>query len=145
MKGIIKPDHIPTNKFKVLIPGLIPITATTISGIEDELETTDLPDRTKASGGNRGPTEVVLGVPTHHIPEQAVIELWFQESQDPISPTYKKAGSIVFTSGSGSILRTFTAQGMFPTKRTLPEGDIQNEGEISITEWTFSIDDLLPI
>jgi len=145
MKGVIKPDHIPTNKYKLLVPGLIQITAVTMSGIDDELETTELPDRTVASGGERTATEVVLGVPTHHLAEQIAIEAWFQESQDPISPTYKKAGSIILTSGTGNIMRTFTAQGMFPKKRSLPEGDIRNEGELSVTEWTFSIDDLLPI
>ena len=50
MKGIIKPDHIPVNNFDLLVAGLIDLTAVEVSGIEDTLQTIDLPDRTRASG-----------------------------------------------------------------------------------------------
>lgn len=145
MKGTVQPDHIPTNNYKLLVVGVAPITATTISGIEDELQTTELPDRTVASGGHRGPSEVTLGVPLHHEIEQLAIEAWFKESQDPVSPGYKKAGSLIFTSVSGAITRSFTIVGIFPKKRALPEGDMAGEGEAAIVEWTFLMDDLLPI
>ncbi len=144
MKGAIKPDHIPTNKYEFLFIGVPPITAVTMSGIEDELQTTDLPDRTKASGGNRGPTEVTIGVPMHHFVEQAALEVWFKESQDPVSPAYKKAGSAIYKTLADR-LRTYTLLGVFPTKRALPETDMSNEGEPAIVEWTFSVDDVLPV
>jgi hypothetical protein len=60
MKGAIAPDHIPVNKYQLLVAGVIPLTITEVSGIEDELQTTELPDRTVASGGNRGPSEVEI-------------------------------------------------------------------------------------
>ena len=145
MKGAIKEDHIPTNNYELLISGLPPITVTTLSGIEDELQTVDLPDRTKASGGNRGSTEFTIGVPMHHTTEQAALEIMYKEAQDPVSPTYKKGGTLVHKSISGATLRTFTLFGAFITKRALPDLEMSAEGEQAIVEWTFSVDDILPI
>jgi len=145
MKGVIQPDHIPTNNYELLILTLPKITAVTMSGIEDELETTELPDRTVASGGNRKATEVTLGVPMHHLVEQAALEVWFTEAQGPVSPSYKKAGTLLYTSASGEVVRSYTVIGVFPKKRSLPEGEMKNEGEQANVEWVFSIDDLLPI
>ncbi len=90
MKGEIQPDHMPVNKFVFQVVGLIPLTVIEMSGIEEELETTELPDRTVASGGETKAFEFTLMMPTHHTAEQAVMELWLQESKDPVSPTYKK-------------------------------------------------------
>lgn len=145
MKGVIQGDHIPVNKFQLLVPGLPPLVITELSGIEDELETADLPDRTRASGGNRKATEFTMMIPMHHTVEQAAMELWFRESQDPVSPTYKKAGTLVHQSISGTTIRTFTLIGVFPTKRALPDLEMVNEGEMAGVEWSMSADDIEPI
>ena len=91
------------------------------------------------------PAEVTVTFPMHHTIEQAALEVWFAESQDAVSPTYKKVGSLIHHSGSGQALRSFTMDGVFPSKRGLPELDMANEGEMNVVEWTFQIDDLLPI
>jgi hypothetical protein len=145
MKGKIKPDHMPLNKFELLVLGLPPLTFVTVSGIEDELQVVDLPDRTKASGGNRNPTEFTGSIPMHHTIEQAAMETWFAESQDPVSPTYKKVGTLIHKSSSGNTLRTFSLTGLFPSKRGLPDLDMANEGEQANVEWTFQADNVLPI
>jgi hypothetical protein len=145
MKGSIQSDHMPTNKYELLIIGLPSITAVEISGMEDELQTTELPDRTVASGGNRGATEFTLSVPMHHTIEQLAMELWFKESQDPISPGYKKPGTLIHKSSSGNAFRSFTLVGAFPKKRALPDLEMGAEGEMANVEWTISVDDLLPI
>lgn len=145
MKGEMLPDHIPVNNYELLVLGLPALTPTEISGIEDELQTTELPDRTRASGGNRGPTEFTMMIPMHHLIEQAAMELWFRESQDPVSPTYKKVGTLIHKSISGATLRTYSNIGMFPTKRVLPDLEKENEGEIALVEWTISADDIEPI
>jgi len=145
MKGKIKPDHMPVNKFELIIIGLPPFTPITVSGIEDELQTVDLPDRTKASGGNRGPSEVVVMLPMHHLAEQAAMELWYTESQDPVAPTYKKVGTLIYKSLSGQAFKSYTLDGVFPSKRSLPEGDMANEGEQANVEWTLQVDNVLPI
>jgi hypothetical protein len=145
MKGTIKADHISVNKYQLLVLGMPPLTFTTISGIEDELEVVDLPDRTKASGGNRKAVEFTAKLPMHHIAEQAMMELWFLESQDPVSPLYKKVGTLIHLSISGNVLRTYSMTGIFPSKRALPELDMKNEGEMAEVEWTFQADNMLPI
>ena len=50
MKGAIEENHSPVNKWQLIVPTAPPLTIVEQSGIEDELETTDLPDRTRASG-----------------------------------------------------------------------------------------------
>jgi hypothetical protein len=147
MKGDIRPDHIPLNKYQLLVLGTaVPaFTFTEISGIEEELQTTELPDRTVASGGNTGPVEFTAKCPLHHLEEQAALELWFNEGKDPVSPLYKKAASLVHMSGTGQVLRTYSVVGVFCSKRALPDLSMANEGEMAANEWTFKADELYPI
>lgn len=145
MKGEILADHMSVNKYTLQIIGLIPITAVEISGIEDELETTELPDRTVASGGNRKATEFTMMVPAHHTAEQAALELWYRESQDPVSPTYKKPCTLTLESISGNATRGYTLSGVFPKGRNTPDLEKKNEGEIALIEWVMSVDDIIPI
>jgi len=145
VKGEILADHMPVNKYVLQIVGLIPITAVEISGIEDELQTTELPDRTVASGGNRNATEFTIMVPMHHLSEQAALELWFRESQDPVSPTYKKPCTLTHQSISGNVSRGYTLSGVFPKQRNLPDLEKANEGEMANVEWVMSADDVIPI
>lgn len=145
MKGEILPDHIPVNNYELLVLGLPSLTPTEISGLEDELQTTELPDRTRASGGNRGPGEFTMMLPMHHLVEQAAMEIWFRSAQDPVLPIYKLVGTLIHKSISGTTLRTYSLLGMFPTKRVLPDLEKENEGELALVEWTISVDDILPI
>lgn len=144
-KGTIKPDHIAVNKYQLLVLGMPPITAINVSGIEEELETTDLPDRTRASGGNTKAVSFTFKVPAHHKVEQAALELWFQESQDPVLPTYKKVATFYAESGTGNVVMAFTLTEMFLTKRSLPEFAMDNEGEMAAVEWSASADDVIPV
>lgn len=145
MKGTLDSDHIPLNKYSLRVLGLFELTPTEIGGMEDELETVELPDRTRASAGHRGPTEITMMLPAHHTVEQAAVELWFRESQDPVAPTYKKSATLIMQSLSGESDRSFTLVGMFPTKRATPDLEMANEGELANIEWTFSVDDVIPV
>ena len=145
MKGEIKPDHMPVNNFTLQVVGLVSLTAVEISGIEDELNVIDLPDRTVASGGTRNATEFDLSIPLHHTVEMAALELWFREAQDPISPTYKKPGTLIHHSLSDGASRSYTLVGLFPKKRKLPDLDMSNEGEMAMAVWTMAVDDVVPI
>lgn len=145
MKGAILPDHMPVNKFQLIFIGLPPLTAVEVSGLENELETAEMPDRTRASGGNRKATEITIKLPMHHAVEQVAMEAWLRESQDPVLPTYKKVGTLIHPSLSGVQLRSFQLVGVFPTKQKLPDLEMKNEGEIALVEWTLSVDDVLPL
>lgn len=145
MKGAINQDHIPVNKYQLIILGLPPLTPTEISGMEDELQTTDLPDRTRASGGNRGPTEFTMMIPMHHTVERLACEAWYQEGQEPVVPSYKKAGTLIMKSLSGQNAVTHSLVGAFISKRTLPDLEMENDGEMAVVEYTVSVDDVLPL
>jgi hypothetical protein len=145
VKGTIRPDHIPVNKYEMRIVGLVPLTIVEMDGIEDTLQTVDLPDRTVASGGNRESTEFNIKIPMHHTSEVAAMEAWFRESQDPVSPSYKKAGTLVHKSLSGIITRGYSLAGVFPAARVLPDLEMENEGELAVIEYKMKADDVLPL
>lgn len=145
-KGTIKPDHIPVNKYELLIAGVAGhFTILTISGIEEELETVELPDRTRVSGGNTKAVEFEVTTPAHHFIEQAAWELWYKEGQDPVFPTYKKVGTLLMLSISGATLRSYSLAGVFITKRGLPDLEMENEGEQAVITWGLSADDVFPV
>lgn len=138
---LINPDHIPVNRFELIVPGLVPpvsIVFTTVSGFEEELQTVDLPNRTRASGGNVSAFEFTATHPLHHTDEVIAMEAWFKETI-VVSPGYKKAGTLRMTSLMG-IPRTYGLVGVFPSKRKMPDLDMNNEGEIALIEWTFQCD-----
>jgi len=145
LKGTIQPDHIPLNKYQLIVLGMPPLDFTTIAGLEEELDTVELPDRTVVTGGRTKPVEFTAKLPMHHTVQQAAVELWFQESQDPVSPTYKKPGTLILTSLTGGTVRSFSFPDIFPAKRTIPDFEMNNEGEMAEEEWMFKASDILPI
>lgn len=145
MLGDINPDHIPTNKYQLLILGLPPLTCTEISGLETELVTAEMPDRSVVSGGQQSASEFTIMIPEHHIVEQAAMEAWLIESTDPVLPTYKKVGTLLAMSISGGTVVSKSLVGVFPKKRALPDREMVNEGEMAAVEWTLSVDQVLPI
>ena len=145
LKGIIQPNHVPLNKFQLFVVGIPQIVFVQVSGIEEQLDVVDMPDRTKASGGNTKPVEFTGMTMMHHVVERVALESWFKEGQDPVTPTYKKIGTLIHKGIRDNILATFTLPGLFITGRKLPDLDLANEGEPAMIEWTFSADDILPV
>jgi hypothetical protein len=143
IQGAIQPNHIPVNKYTLSVPGMPPITFTTVSGIEQELETVDLPDRTTASGGNTKAFEFTAQTPEHHAAEQVAMEGWLAAAV-AAAPGYKKACTLTKTPVGGGTPRNFTILGVYPFKRKLPDLDMKNEGEMGVVEWTFKGDLILP-
>jgi len=145
MKGTLQPDHVPDNSYVLMILGMPPLTLTSLGSLEDELNTTKLPDRTVASGGNREATELDIDMPMHHKVEQTAMEFWYRLCQDPVSPGYKKPGLIVYKTNSGGVGKAVNVLGVFIKKRVIPESKMDGEGEMKVVTWTFSIDDVQPI
>lgn len=145
IKAVLQPDHIPVNKYKLAVAALLPITVVSQSGLEEELDTVELPDRTFATGGNTKPVEFTIMTPMHHTLEHLALEAWYREGQDPVSSTYKKLVTLTMFSGTGSILRVYAINGMFLSKRKLPELSMDNAGEIALVEWTCKADSVSSI
>ncbi len=145
MKGAIKPDIMPVNKYKLLIFGMPDFTFTKLSGLEVELEKTVLPDRTVQSGGNTKASEFTGMLPMHHAVEQIAMQAWLKSAKDPVAPDYKKVATLIHISNSGIQLRTYQLTGLFPFKEKQPDKEMKNEGEMAENEWSFSVDDVQPI
>lgn len=140
LKGAVQPGHVPVNNFELIIAGLPPIFFTQISGLTDETESINLPDRTVASGGNSLPLEFTAMSFEHHTVERAALLLWQAEGVDPVSKTYKKAGNLIQRNIHGDIVSTRTLTGLWIKSSQTSDLDIANEGEPSMLEWTFSAD-----
>lgn len=145
LQGTIQPDHIPVNKYRLSVAGLIPLLFTEISGFPDDTDVVELPDRTKASGGNAKPFEFTAKMPAHHTAEIAAMEVWLAEGRDPITPTYKKPVTFAMFSGSGAIVRQFILLGTWVVGVKTPDLAMENEGEMAVYEWKFSVDARIPI
>ena len=145
MKGAVKADQIGLNKYELIIIGLPPLTFTAISGIEDELETPTMPDRTIRSGGNKGPVEFTADLPAHHLEQQAAMEAWFLECQDPVSPTYLKVATLLMISATGNIVKSFTLMQALCGKRATPDLEMENEGELAVITWTIKASEMISI
>ena len=145
LKGLIDPDHIPVNKYELAVVGLPTIQFTSLSGMEIDVGTIELPDRTKASGGQLNTSQLTVQVPMHHTAQIAAMELWFQGGQDPIVITYKKACTLTHLSGSGEIKRAYSMLGTWISKRKLPDLAFDNAGEMSVVEYTLEVDSIIPL
>jgi len=144
MKGDIAPNHIPVNKFQLFVLGLPPITFTEISGIEQETASVELPDRTVRSGGVTLPIEFTAKVPSHHVLQIAVLEAWRADAVAAV-PGYLKEATLIQQSVNGQVFRTRTLVHMWPSKESVPDLDMMNDGEISAEEYTFKADEILSI
>jgi len=144
MKGDIRDDHIPVNKFSLMVVGMPALTVTELSGIEIELQTTTLPDRTVRSGGNTLPVEFTAKMVLHHLEQSVAMNLWFEQAKSSL-PGYLRTATLIAFSASGSILRSWAITNMFPSKDAVPDFDMNNEGEYAGDTWTFKADDVLPI
>ncbi len=142
MKGSVQPNHIPVNNYELIVVGLPPLLLTQISGLEEETEGADMPDRTHVSGGNTKPVEFTMMSFEHHAVETAALEVWRREGIDPVTPTYKKVGTLIKRSINGEIASTRTLIGLWVKKRKDADLDLANEGEPAMIEWTMRTDKL---
>lgn len=139
-KGIVQPNHIPVNNFELIVVGLPPILFTTVSGFDEETQSVEMPDRTMVTGGNSTAVEFEGTTFEHHSNELPFLELWRTEGVDPVSPTYKKVGTLIKRKIDGTVGTTRTLFGLWVKNRSNPDLDLANEGEPAMITWTFSAD-----
>lgn len=142
MKGVIDADHIPLNKYILSVEGLPDLTFTTLSGVEEELNVAELPDRTVRTGGRTNTVEFSCMLPLHHEAEQRAMETWFAQAQGEgregkVDLAYRKPALLRLISISGNYEAQFNLEGLFPSKRALPDFDMNDDGDMAAVEWTF--------
>lgn len=145
LKGKIQNDHMPLNKATLKVPGIATLTAVLISGLEENLQTVDLPDRTAASGGQTEPVDFEISIPMHHESEIAAMEIWFAQGRDPVIPGYKRPCTLQWPSLSNRKRRSYTLVGTLVAGRALPDADMANEGEMAMVRYPMRCDEVLPI
>jgi hypothetical protein len=144
LKGKIQDNHIPLNKFELLIAGLPQITLITTDDIEEQLNVIEMPDRTRRSGGQTSSVEFTGTIPMHHDVQVAALEAWYKQGQDPVQEGYLKAGSMVFYRNDGTP-RPFELINIWVSGRTIPGGDMANDGEPAMLTFRFEADEVTPI
>jgi len=144
LKGAVQPNHIPVNSFELIVIGLaVPtIFLTEITGLDQETEKVDLPDRTVASGGNKKALEFTAMSFEHHTEELSALEAWRQEGVDPVTPTYKKTATLIKRGIEGQVLTRRALTGLWIPQRKDADLDVANEGDPAMVEWSFSADDV---
>jgi len=140
LKGAVLPNHIPVNNYELQVAGLPAILFTELSGLEEETEAVDMPDRTQVSGGNSKPVEFTGMSFEHHTVELAALEAWRREAIGNVTATYKKVGTLIKRGIDGNVITTRTLIGLWVKKRKDADLDLANEGEPAMVEWTFSTD-----
>ena len=144
IRAKLKPEKILNNDFDLLIPGVPPLVVLGVTGLEDELDTAEMPDRTKVSGGRRKPFEIEVKLAEHHVEEMLAMNTWYTQSEVRL-PGYKRVGTLIKTSESGFLSAKYTLLGIFPTKRSDSDLDFNSEGELSEITWTISVDSRISI
>lgn len=145
MKQVLQPDHLPRNNFVLRPTGIHALTLIEMSGIEEEIEAVELPDRTFASGGHTKPFEFTFSIPAHHRAEVAAVYRWYQDCQEPVDPTYKKDAVYTIYSISASSTLSYVIEGMFLCKWKTSDNEASNEGEMHTIEITAKGDRLRPL
>ena len=145
MKGSVLPNHIPVNNYELIVVGLPKLFFTQISGLEQETQSVDMPDRTVVSGGNKTAVEFTGMIFEHHTVELAAMEVWRNQGVDPVDPAYKKIGTLIKRRIDGSVGTTRTLTGLWIKNRSDSDLDLANEGEPAMVEYTFSCDDLAAV
>lgn len=147
MKGKIRPNHIAKNSFELIIVGILApkLSPIEVGDISDVLDVVDLPDRTRASGGNKQAGDFTILIPSHHDIEIAACEAWFKEAQSPVSAVYKKTGVFNKKTLDGKVRRSYALTGAFISERNMTTVSLENEGEMDAVEFKINFDDITPI
>jgi hypothetical protein len=89
--------------------------------------------------------EFTAMLPSHHTTQMAIMEAWLQEGKDPVSPTYKKTGTMLYKDIHGAVKMSREILGLAVSKRADPDLEKGNDGDMATTEWTFKYDDVKPL
>lgn len=141
IKNVIQENRIQMNSYSVDIsPGVGNIMFVSVGALDDELDKTELPDRTMRSGGRGKPFEFDVVQPAHHDVEVALMEAWWADCQEPVAPDYLKILTYTKYDGRGSPRRQLVCNNAWISKKSESESDLNNEGDMATITWTIQVD-----
>jgi hypothetical protein len=145
IKNVIQENRAQINKFELtVLPGVGTPVFTSVSGLEEELDASELPDRTVRSGGRKKPVEFDVVQPAHHEAEVAAMEQWYKDGQDPVQPGHLKTGILTIFDTEGSPRRVRTLPNLWNKKRVESDLDLEDDGAMHTITWTLQCDEILP-
>jgi len=141
IKGVLQSNRVQVNKFELMI---VPLTFpkplfTRISGLEMELDTVDLPDRTTRSGGREKQVEFEVDQPMHHVIEVVAMEGWWKQCVNTL-PLYLKIGTLLILNEYLGRSQKFMLYNLWLSKRSQSDLDLDNDGDMAIITWTMKAD-----
>jgi hypothetical protein len=135
IKGEVLPGAAPRSKFRVFVGGLPPFYASKFTGLESELETVELADRTMQSAGNTKASTADVSGYVHHSVEAAAWDAWWVQSQAG-GAGYKRAATVEVMGADDIPVAIYALAGVFPMKWSL--GDL-DKTSTEATEITYSL------
>lgn len=145
IKDVIEENHAQVNKYALsILPGVGSPVFISISGLEEELDATEMPDRTVRSGGRKKPVEFDVVQPAHHDVEVAAMEQWYVDCQDPVQPGHLKVGMLTIFDQQGRPRRKRTLVKLWNKKRVETDLELENDGDMATITWTLQCDEILP-
>jgi len=145
IKQVLQENRIPVNRYQLIIqPFNVPeVTLVSISGLEEELDAPELPDRTVRSGGRSKPVEFDIMQPTHHDLEVAAMETWYTQCKLAL-PGYLRLGMLTLFDEAGLLpRRRRTLPNIWLKKRAESDLEMENEGEMHVITWTCQTDQVI--
>jgi hypothetical protein len=141
-KNIIPANRVQLNKYMLTIePAVGQILATSIGGLEEEIDAAELPDRTKRSGGRSKSVTFDIKVPSHDLSNVAM-RVWYEQCKAALLGYLKIGTLVIFTEfGSPGLTRTF--YNMWISKCSEPDLEMENEGTMHVTTWTIEADEII--
>ena len=145
LKGEINSGHIPRSRFLLYVTdfGDVALTVINMSGLEEEHEEVMLPDRTRATSGEKPPVEFTVIIPSHHSVEVLAMDQWYEDSTYPAAANYKKEGGLTKYNVHGDVARTYSLKGLWCRRRATDELAMENAGEMDSIEYTISCDEVI--
>jgi hypothetical protein len=146
IKNIIEENRIQTNKFVIdWQPGVGEITLISVGELEEELDSSELPDRTVRSGGRKKPIEFDVVQPAHHDDsgEVQAMEQWYVDCQDPVAADHLKIGTYTKFDQQGGPRRTISLDNCWLSKKVESESDLDNDGDMATITWTVRADAMI--
>lgn len=142
IKGVLQENRVQDNKYALVVqPGVGMCTLTAVSGLEQEIDKAELPDRTARSGGRTKAIEFDVTQPMHHTLEVLAWELWWTMCSNSV-PGYLKLGLLTLFDDRNIPVKKFILPKLWITKRKHSDNELDSEGKMGTITWTLSADDI---
>lgn len=142
-KGVISKDIIRLDKYIITIDG-VDLKAIRVGESNQTMKVVELPDGTAASGGRTEASEFEIEIPEHETKERLLLDKWWSDCKDPISPSAYKVVTITRTSGTGGVSVVEDRVGCFVKGRR--GGEMSYDGgseEMATLIYSISCDDVI--